>query len=40
MIVNFLIKPSEMRAHLYRSLKLLWNKPQERADRKHGNIPL
>jgi hypothetical protein len=33
MIVDFLIKPSETRAHLYRSLKLLWNKPQERADR-------
>ncbi len=40
MIMDFLIKPSETRRHLYRSLKMLWDKPQERADRKHGNIPL
>jgi acetyl-CoA carboxylase carboxyltransferase component len=40
MVIDFLIKPQDTRAHLYRSLKLLWNKPQERIPRKHGNIPL
>ncbi|MFB3924577.1 MAG: acyl-CoA carboxylase subunit beta [Syntrophales bacterium] len=40
MVVDFLIRPQDTRAHLYRALKLLWNKPQERIPRKHGNIPL
>jgi acetyl-CoA carboxylase carboxyltransferase component len=40
MVVDFLIKPQETRAHLYRALRLLRDKPEERIPRKHGNIPL
>jgi acetyl-CoA carboxylase carboxyltransferase component len=40
MVVDFLIRPQDTRAHLYRSLKLFWNKPQEKIPRKHGNVPL
>ena len=40
MVIDFLIKPRDTRKHLYRSLKLLRDKPQERIPRKHGNIPL
>jgi len=40
MVVDFLIRPQDTRAHLYRSIKLLWNKPPEKVERKHGNIPL
>ncbi len=40
MVIDFLIRPQDTRAHLYRALKLLWNKPQEKIPRKHGNIPL
>jgi len=40
MIIDFLIKPRDTRAHFYRALKMLWNKPQEKISRKHGNIPL
>ncbi len=40
MIIDFLIKPQDTRKHFYHALKMLWNKPQERIARKHGNIPL
>jgi len=40
MVIDFLIRPQDTRAHLYRALKLLWNKPQEKIPRKHGNVPL
>jgi acetyl-CoA carboxylase carboxyltransferase component len=40
MVVDFIIKPQETRGHLFRALKLLKDKPEERVDRKHGNIPL
>ena len=40
MVVDFLIRPQDTRAHLYKAIKLLWNKPQEKIPRKHGNIPL
>lgn len=40
MVVDFIIKPQDTREHLYRTLKLLRDKPEERIDRKHGNIPL
>jgi len=40
MVVDLIIKPQETRAHLFRALKLLKEKPEERIDRKHGNIPL
>lgn len=40
MVVDFLIRPQDTRAHLYKAIRLLWNKPQEKISRKHGNIPL
>jgi len=40
MVVDFIIKPQETRGHLYRTLKLLRDKPEERVNRRHGNIPL
>jgi len=40
MVIDFLIRPQDTRAHLYRALKLLWDKPQEKIPRKHGNVPL
>jgi Acetyl-CoA carboxylase, carboxyltransferase component (subunits alpha and beta) len=40
MVVDLLIKPQETRPHLFSALQLLWNKPEERIPRKHGNIPL
>jgi acetyl-CoA carboxylase carboxyltransferase component len=40
MVVDFIIKPQDTRAHLCRSLELLRNKQRDRAPRNHGNIPL
>jgi len=40
MVVDFIIKPQDTREHFFRTLKLLKDKPEERIDRKHGNIPL
>jgi len=40
MVVDLIIKPQDTREHLFRTLKLLKDKPEERIDRKHGNIPL
>jgi methylmalonyl-CoA carboxyltransferase large subunit len=40
LVVDLVIKPQETRPHLFSALQLLWDKPEERIPRKHGNIPL
>lgn len=39
-VVDVIISPSETRPYLIKGLEMLWNKVEERAPRKHGNIPL
>ena len=39
-VVDIIIAPSETRPNLVRGLEILWSKVEERAPRKHGNIPL
>jgi len=38
--IDILIRPQETRPHIIRSLEMLENKKVNRAERKHGNIPL
>ena len=40
MVADFIIKPQETRAHLFRALQLFWDETEEIIPRKHGNIPL
>ena len=40
MVVDFLIKPRETRAHLFRALEIFRHKAKSKVDRGHGNIPL
>jgi acetyl-CoA carboxylase carboxyltransferase component len=39
-VIDVIIRPAETRPHLIRALDMLKNKVEERAPRKHGNIPL
>ncbi|HOX95630.1 MAG TPA: carboxyl transferase domain-containing protein, partial [Syntrophales bacterium] len=40
MVVDFLIKPRDTRAHLFRALEVFKHKKKSNVDRGHGNIPL
>ena len=40
MVVDFLIKPRDTRAHLFRALEIFRHKAKSKVDRGHGNIPL
>ena len=40
MVVDFLIKPRDTRAHLFRALEIFRYKAKSKVDRGHGNIPL
>jgi acetyl-CoA carboxylase carboxyltransferase component len=39
-VIDVIIRPAETRHHLITALDMLKNKVEERAPRKHGNIPL
>jgi acetyl-CoA carboxylase carboxyltransferase component len=38
--LDILIQPQETRPHIIKALEMLENKKVNRAERKHGNIPL
>ena len=40
LVIDAIIRPAETRPHLISALDMLKNKVDERAPRKHGNIPL